>query len=62
MTGQNVRNLRQKRGMTQWQLSRAVGVTPGKILLIERGDKDCPSELVKAIAQALNVDESEITK
>ena len=53
--GNNIRRIRQERGLTQWQLSRAVGVTPGKILLVERGEK-CSRELLESIADALGVD------
>ena len=54
-TGQTIRRIRQERGLTQWQLSQAVGVTPGKILLVERGEK-CTPELLSAIADVLGVD------
>lgn len=53
--GKKIRRIRQEMGLTQWQLSRAVGVTPGKILLVERGEK-CSPELLSAIADALGVD------
>ena len=46
--GQTIRKLRQAHGMTQWQLSQAVGCTPGKIYLIERGDES-DSEILTAI-------------
>ena len=53
--GQNVRKYRQLRGLTQWQLSQIVGCSPGAILLIERGQRDCDAELIQAFARALNV-------
>ena len=56
-TGQMIRRIRQAKGVTQWQLSQTVGVSPARILLIERGDRDCPPELLAAIAKALNVRE-----
>lgn len=60
MSGKNIRRVRQEKGVTQWQLSQAVGVTTGKLLLIERGEQECPPELLKAIANALKVDVNEI--
>lgn len=55
-TGQAIRKTRQRRGMTQWQLARAVGETPGRILLIERGQRTCTQEELERIAKALGVD------
>ena len=55
---QKVRKLRQTAGMTQWQLSQIVGCTPGTILLIERGQRECDVELMRALAKALNVSEN----
>ncbi len=60
--GQNIRRLRQANGMTQWQLSRQIGCTPGRVYLIERGDVECDKTTISAIAKALNVDEKEILR
>ena len=60
--GQNIRRLRQANGMTQWQLSRKIGCTPGRVYLIERGDVECDRAIITAIAKALNVDEKEILR
>lgn len=60
--GQNVRRLRQAKGVTQWQLSQAVGISPGRMLLIERGDKDVSKELLVAFAKALGVSVEAINK
>lgn len=62
MQGRNLRKLRQKKGMTQWELSKAVGVTPGRILLIERGDVVPGDDLVTALAEALGVSKDELEK
>lgn len=59
-TGQKIRRIRQETGMTQWQLSRAVGITPGAMLMIERGERDCSSEMIASIAEALGVPESSL--
>ena len=53
--GQNVRRIRREKGVTQWQLSSAIGVTPGTVLLIERGVRECTPEMVEGIAKALGV-------
>ena len=60
--GQNIRRLRQANGMTQWQLSRQIGCTPGRVYWIERGDVECDRATITAIAKALNVDEKEILR
>lgn len=59
-TGQRIRLIRRSRGITQWQLSQAVGVQPGTILLIERGACECPEVLLERIADALGVSVNEI--
>lgn len=56
--GQNIRRIRRKKGMTQWQLSLAIGVTTGKVILIERGSVECSAVLLCEIAAALGVPES----
>ena len=60
MIGKNIRYIRQAKGISQWQLSQAVGLTPGAIFLVEHGAKKCSPELIKAIASALGVEESEL--
>lgn len=55
--GQNIRRIRREKGMTQWQLSNAVGVTSGKIILIERGSVVCSADLLRKIATTLEVPE-----
>ena len=58
--GENIRRYRRRAGLTQWLLSRKVGVRPGTILLIERGQSECPPALIAEIAQALGVTEAEL--
>lgn len=60
--GRNLRRIRQEKGWTQWQLSRAVGVSPGRILLIERGDIPLTPELLTAIAKVLGVSEDTLRR
>lgn len=57
--GQEIRRIRQKRGLTQWQLSTMVGITPGRMLLIERGE-GCSNDLMTAIAEVLGVTVAEL--
>lgn len=59
-TGQKIRVIRQGRKMTQWQLSQAVGITPGALLLIERGNRDCPPALMAELAKALQVQSGDL--
>ena len=58
--GQNVRKYRQLRKLTQWQLSQIVVCSPGALLLIERGQRDCDAELIQAFARALNVSKDDL--
>lgn len=60
--GENIRHYRRRARMTQWQLSRKVGVRPGMILLIERGQVECPKNLLAEIAKALNVSEADMER
>ena len=61
-TGKAIRRARKRKGMSQWQLSQAVGVTPATIFMIEHGTRDCSMKLLTAIADALGVKRSEIEK
>lgn len=58
--GQSIRRIRREKGITQWQLSSAIGVTPGTILLIERGGRECTKEMIADIAKALGVPEQRL--
>ena len=51
--GENLKHIRETRGMTQVALAEAVGVTPSMITQIERGTKALSVQLAVAIAQAL---------
>lgn len=57
--GMEIRRVRQERGLTQWQLSVMLGITPGRMLLIERGE-GCSNDLMMAIAEALGVSVAEL--
>ena len=58
--GQNIRRCRRERGMTQWELSQLIGIRPATILLIERGQLECPYLLMQKIAKALDVKEDDL--
>ena len=60
MIGKNIRRIRQEKGISQWQLSQSIGLRPGTIMLIEHGTTKPSKQVVKAIAKALEVPESEI--
>lgn len=55
--GQRIRRLRHERNITQWQLACKVGITTGALWMLERGERECSPELIKAIADALGVSE-----
>lgn len=61
--GENLRRLRQARGFTQEQLAEASGVSRPTITNIEIGKSAAPSSKTLAtLAQALNVDPSELSR
>jgi transcriptional regulator with XRE-family HTH domain len=60
--GKAIRQLRDKRGMTQEALAHAAGVTVGHLSMIERGHSNPTWATVKAIAAALDVSMVEVTK
>ena len=62
MIGKNIQSHRRKAGLTQWQLAQALNIRPGTLLLIERGQKDCPRPLLQAIATVLGVSERELKR
>jgi XRE family aerobic/anaerobic benzoate catabolism transcriptional regulator len=60
--GKAIRQLRDKRGLTQEALAHAAGVTVGHLSMIERGHSNPTWATVKAISVALDVSMVEITK
>jgi transcriptional regulator with XRE-family HTH domain len=60
--GKAIRQLRDKRGMTQEALAHAAGVTVGHLSMIERGHSNPTWATVKAIAAALGGSMVELTK
>jgi XRE family aerobic/anaerobic benzoate catabolism transcriptional regulator len=60
--GKAIRQLRDKRGMTQEALAHAAGVTVGHLSMIERGHSNPTWATVKAIAVALDVSMVELSK
>jgi transcriptional regulator with XRE-family HTH domain len=60
--GKAIRQLRDKRGMTQEALAHAAGVTVGHLSMIERGHSNPTWATVKAIAAALDAPMVELTK
>ena len=60
--GKAIRQLRDKRGMTQEALAHAAGVTVGHLSMIERGHSNPTWATVKAIAAALDASMIELTK
>jgi transcriptional regulator with XRE-family HTH domain len=60
--GAAIRELREKRGVTQETLAYESGVTVGTLSLIERGKSNPAWGTVKRIASALDVKMGEIAK
>jgi transcriptional regulator with XRE-family HTH domain len=53
--GKAIRQLREKRGMTQEALAHAAGITVGHLSTIERGHSNPTWATVKAVAEALGI-------
>lgn len=60
--GEAIRQLRNKRGLSQEDLAHAAGVTTGTVSTIERGNSNPTWGTVKRIAQALGVTIVELAK
>lgn len=50
---ENIKRLREEKGLSQRQLAELVGVNQSMIAQIERGTKSCTMQLGAAIAEAL---------
>lgn len=60
--GKAIRQLRDKRGMTQEALAHAASVTVGHLSMIERGHSNPTWATVKAISVALDASMVELTE
>ena len=60
--GEAIRQLRNKRGLSQEDLAHAAGVTTGTVSTIERGNSNPTWGTVKSIAQALGVSVVELAR
>lgn len=60
--GEAVRQLREKRGVTQERLAQDAGLTTGTVSLIERGRSNPSWGTVRAIADGLGVTMGELAK
>lgn len=58
----NIRNLREKRGLTQLELALELGLTPGAIANIETLRSDITATRLNSIAKALGVEPYELLK
>ncbi len=58
--GEAVRQLREKRGITQERLAQDAGVTTGTVSLVERGRSNPAWGTVKALASGLGVSVAEL--
>lgn len=60
--GKAIRQLREKRGMTQEALAQEAGITVGHMSMIERGHSNPTWATVKAITVALDVSMVDLAK
>jgi DNA-binding XRE family transcriptional regulator len=60
--GAAIRQLRDKRGVTQEDLAHDAGVTTGTLSLIERGKSNPAWGTVKSVAAALGVSVADVAK
>lgn len=60
--GEAIRELREKRGLTQERLAQDAGVTTGTVSLLERGQSNPAWGTVKALADGLGVTVAELAK
>lgn len=60
--GEAIRQLRNKRGLSQEDLAHAAGVTTGTVSTIERGNSNPTWGTVKSIAKALDVSVPDMAK
>jgi len=60
--GEAVRQLRQKRGLTQEDLAHAAGITTGTLSLIERGHANPTWGTLRGLAVALGISMGELGK
>ena len=60
--GLRVKEIRQNKGITQYQLAEAVGIDPKHISHIETGGSFPKADLIEKLANALNVEYMEFFK
>jgi transcriptional regulator with XRE-family HTH domain len=60
--GEAVRQLREKRGITQERLAQDAGVTTGTVSLVERGRSNPSWGTLRALAKGLGVSMGELAK
>jgi len=55
MTGEELREGRKRRGWTQTDLARRLGVSQGYVCLLERGQRPAPSAMAQKVARVLDM-------
>lgn len=56
LVGENLREVRKRRGLTQEKLAEQLGVTPRYLAGIERGERNLTLDSVDALAANLEID------
>ena len=63
MLSENLKKIREKKGLSKMKLAKLSGISRRNIMLIETGRRKNPSiETVKALSNALNVSIEELIK
>lgn len=60
--GQNIKRIREQKGMTQGDICRALNLDRGYISSIENGKRNPTLSTIKKLADALNVSVDELLK
>ena len=61
LIGEEVKRWRMRRAMTQIQLAERCGLSPATIVRIERNQREPQPSTIRKLADALDIDPSELT-
>ena len=61
LIGEELKRWRMRRAMTQIQLAERCGLSPATIVRIERNQREPQPSTIRKLADALNIDPSELT-
>lgn len=61
-TGEKLREIRERKGLSQEEVAKASGMSASYYARIERGEENFTNSYIRAICKALNIKLSEVTK